>query len=149
MDPGVRVCGVCPQTEVLSLLPFAQALEQRWGRELGLSSLHIACLPVPADGGEVCACPFELSPNSSWDFLVFEEETEAAWGSASLSEISSIRAWALTSYPEPCLVYRDWDLAQLSSWWVDFLPGGGVGYQCLSSGGLWGCSEQSLAGNAF
>lgn len=99
-----------------------------------------------ADCGEAGAHPSVLIPNGSLNFPVFEEQTET-WASASLPEFSGMSIWPLASYLEPCLVYRNWDPALLSSWRVDFLPLGE--YNCLPRDGPQGYSRPSLIGNAF
>lgn len=95
---------------------------------MGTPSLQDHPSLLHCDYGEACTLCAE--PDSSWDFLVLEEETEAR-SSAFLPESSCVTIRPLTSYPEPRLVYRDRDPALLYSRWVDF----------LSRGGSWGFSE--------
>lgn len=99
---------------------------------MGTPSLRDYPSLLDCDCGE--ACTLRAEPDSLWDFSILKEETEAR-SSAFLPASSGVTTRPLTSYPEPRLVYRDWDPALLSSRWVDF----------LSRGGPWGCSEQTLA----
>lgn len=85
---------------------------------MGTPSLQDHPSLLHCDCGEACTLCAE--PDSSWDFSVLGEETEAR-SSAFLPESSCVTTRPLTSYPEPRLVYRDWDPALLSSRWVDFL----------------------------
>lgn len=114
---------------------------------MGTPSLQDHPSLLLCDYGEACTLCAE--PDSLWDFSVLEEETEAR-SSAFLPESSGVTTRPLTSYPEPRLIYRDWDPALLSSRWVDFLSGRGgpgaslnkVWQPCLL--GPWNCETLRL-----